>query len=272
MGQKIYFLWEMLYQLPPLFDAFATNAWSAMKRRTETMFTKRICYEEHDNCDHDYENLSDYQKSREGVAAKFFNKLQVKQKKKNQLEIILVGHSMGAIVANKVLTRWPEINFSKIVYLAAASSVEDFKLSVLPYMKVHPETHFYNLTLHPIAENTETYGLGFGQTGSLLTQIDNFYESPTYENKRTLGRWTNVVNNIDYLNDEKENKSNGSLLSRLHFRTLPLGNGYPEKHGDFDEVEFIKNGRFWLGELGEKNHFSDKILSKELVRRMCRTE
>jgi hypothetical protein len=265
----------------PVFDVLATSAWSTMKRRTEIMFTKRICYDSDKDCNKDKDKDKDkdnspqeYQQNRTGAATKFFNDLRDKQKANKDLEIILVGHSMGAIVANKVLSNWPDINFSKVIYLAAACSIEDFKLSVLPYMKEHNRTIFYNLTLHPIAENTESHLWGFGQTGSLLTQIDNFYESPIYENKRTLGRWTNVMNNIEYSNEKntatektnnnchdiKQTFSNSDttfddIKPRLYFRTMPIGSRFPENHGDFNEVKFIFGaGKFWTGELGDQGH------------------
>lgn len=132
--------------------------------------------------------------------------------------------------------------------MAAACSIEDFQSSVLPYLenKINKETVFYNFMLHPIAENSEAHGYGIGGTGSLLTQIDNFYEKPTVESERTMGRWVNVMNGINYVTD-KHNEVN----QRIILRTMPLGSNYPTQHGEFDEPEFIKSGKFWKGELGQ---------------------
>ncbi|MBI3058550.1 MAG: hypothetical protein HYY81_04475 [Deltaproteobacteria bacterium] len=41
------------------------------------------------------------------------------------IEITLVGHSMGTIVADEILRAFPKIPFERIVYLASASSVRD---------------------------------------------------------------------------------------------------------------------------------------------------
>ena len=69
--------------------------------------------------------------------------------------------------------------------MAAACSIKDFQAAVIPYLHDHADTKFFNYTLHPVAENLESHGYGFGGTGSLLNQIDNFYENPVFENQRT---------------------------------------------------------------------------------------
>lgn len=171
----------------PLFDVIGTSAWATMKRRTEIMFTKtRPLGDAYDAANHS--------KQRVGIATKLFDRLQKKQRDEDT-KLILVGHSMGAIIANKIISNWSEIKFEKIIYMGAASSIADYRLTILPYMRKTKESVFYNYSLHPIAENTDTYFNGFGGTGSLLTQIDNFYEDPTTENERTLGRWSNVIVN-----------------------------------------------------------------------------
>lgn len=231
----------------PLADALATGAWSMMKRRTEIMFTKA---KPRSNTIDD--NFRDYMSSRDGAATQFFRALAKKQsdmfKDNKKLEIVLVGHSMGAIIANKILSNFPEIKFEKIIYMAAACSIEDFQLSVLPYMRAdqNKNTQFYSYMLHPIAENMESHAGGLGQTGSLLTQIDNFYEDPTLENQRTMGRWVNVMNGVNFLNDK-----DGNVKKRIYLRVMPLDPKYPSNHGDFDDCKFIESGgKFWTGELG----------------------
>lgn len=248
----------------PLFDAIGSGAWATMKRRTETLFTRDKPHYSlasnvlgGDGNFKKYKNIDEYKKLREGVVSKFFNKLEQAQKDNPKLEITLVGHSMGAIVANKALGQFPKIRYSKIIYMAAACSIEDYRLSVLPYLRENEKTQFYNYTLHPIAENTEAHLFGLGGTGSLLAQIDNMYEAPTTEDQRTLGRWSNTMNGINYLADVDENEL---VKKRLYFRTMPLGCGYPQKHGDFDNSEFIRpSNRFWEGMLGGK---SDIVVCK----------
>lgn len=247
----------------PIFDAFGTSSWGTMKRRTEILFNKDKPESEVfdneiiKNCQND--TIECYSKLRKGAATKFFNALYEKQRalKENneELEIILIGHSMGTIVSNKIISRWPNLDITKIVYMAAATSIEDFNQSVIPYLnqKEHQNTKFYNYTLHPIAENTESHLFGIGQTGSLLTQIDNFYETPTTEEQRTLGRWSNIMNGINYFQAINENTK-----KRIYFRTMPLDCLHPTMHGEFDDDKFISaNHSFWQGSLGDKAERSD---------------
>ena len=111
--------------------------------------------------------------------------------------------------------------------------------------KENKNTYFYTYTLHPVNENIENFKI-VGGFGSLLTQIDNIYESIPSEDRRTLGRWSNIMNGINYIGSDDPD-----VKRRLCFRTMPRGKNYPSEHGDFDEVSFTKTaGRFWTGELG----------------------
>ncbi|MBU0730510.1 MAG: hypothetical protein KKE17_12450 [Proteobacteria bacterium] len=214
----------------PLFDAVGTGSWDVMKRRTDTMFATMFTADDLD----EYKSLDEYERMKQGSLAIFFEKL--KTKNLSGVEVILVGHSMGTIVASEILSKWPEIQYDRIIFMAAACTIKDFERSVAPYLKKHPDTEFYNYTLHPKAENYEAHFGGFGGTGSLLVQIDNFYANPVSEKERTLGKWENIMNGFNYFDDE--------ILGRLHFCTMDydptvkniFGKENPNppiKHGDF---------------------------------------
>lgn len=223
----------------PVFDAIGTGSWDVMKRRTEIMFTKSKPSD-----GEVYHDLETYTARREGALVAFFNKLEEKQRINPNLEIVIIGHSMGAIVANNILVRWPKIKYTRIIYMAAACSIKDFQLSVIPYLKEHT-TKFYNHTLHPIAENLESHGYGFGGTGTLLNQIDNFYEDPVAENQRVLGKWVNVMNGINYFDVD-------GIQSRIYLRTMPFDENYPTKHSDFGNPKYFKVGKFWNENFGKE--------------------
>ncbi|NOV29552.1 hypothetical protein DDY07_07280 [Methylomonas sp. ZR1] len=74
----------------PIFDTLATSAWSTMKRRTEIMFSKRICYDEDDGCDYRKDSIENYQASKEGAASKFFRILKEKQDKNKNVKVLLL--------------------------------------------------------------------------------------------------------------------------------------------------------------------------------------
>lgn len=224
----------------PIFDAVGTNAWDVMNRRTDVMFAKPVTNDFLDT----YSTISEFNARKTGSLRQFFETLAEAHKTKlKDVEIILIGHSMGTIIASEVLARRPEINFSKIIYMAAACSIKDYELSVQPYLKKHPNTQFYNYMLHPKAENYETHLLGFGGTGSLLVQIDNFYANPVSERERTLGKWENVMNGFNYFSED--------IYPQLHFRTMDYETDYkkvifyhsgekakePVKHGDFGDPD-----------------------------------
>ena len=220
----------------PLFDAAGTGSWDVMKQRTEIMFSKAKPYDATG-----YNDINSYTDAREGALSTFLKSLEGVTNK----EIILIGHSMGAIVANKILIQHPDIKYSRIIYMAAACSIKDFRTSVIPYLNNNKNTKFYNYTLHPVAENLESHGYGFGGTGSLLNQIDSFYENPVFENQRTLGKWVNVMNGINFLNVD-------NVQSQIFLRTMKLDKAYPTTHGAFDDPEFlVPNKEFWTEHFGK---------------------
>src|SRR5881296_2962462 len=54
-------------------------------------------------------------------------------KEVGDLAITLVGHSMGTMILNNVLEDYTDLSFDRIVYLAAAASIDDVRGAVLPY-------------------------------------------------------------------------------------------------------------------------------------------
>ena len=233
----------------PFADSLATGAWDVMKQRTEVMFTKAKPWGAKG-----YKYIDGYTNLREGALTKFLKRLEVEAKNK---EIILIGHSMGSIIANKILVQHPNLHFSRIVYMAAACSIRDFQNSVIPYLQnpKHQTTKFYNYTLHPVAENLESYDFKIGSyagvlgvgAGSLLNLIDNFFENPVFENNRTLGKWVNVMNGINFFNID-------NIQPRIFLRTMKLDSFHPITHGGFDDPEFSKPPRrgFWTEEFGKE--------------------
>lgn len=238
----------------PVFDAIGTGAWDVMKRRTDALFTKA-----HSDS---HKNIEEYCELKKGALTTFFDKLKEKVvdsngRPKDEYEIILVGHSMGTIVANQILQRWPEISYNKIIYMAAACNIKNFELSVVPYLKKNKSTHFFNYVLHRKAENYESHIYGLGGVGSLLVQIDNFYANPVSEKERTLGKWENVMNGLNYFDKD--------IYGQLHIRTMDYDlkllewtwvedhKGYPIKHGQFGTAY-----GFWKEDLSKQMRLEEE--------------
>jgi len=186
------------------------------------------------------------------------------------------GHSMGAIVANEALARYPDaLPWSKIVYMASAASIRDFQHTAAPTL-VAKKIPFYDLSLHPLNEAREHNVFGLVPRGSLLEWVDEMYGNPRTLDDRTMGKWKNVEHTIHTWNRD--------LLPLMTVRVFPLQDRlraddrgrqdekafyeaecggkpkpgekdwpacYPLKHGDFTNYSFWWQ-KFLVGETVEQ--------------------
>jgi hypothetical protein len=136
-----------------------------------------------------------------------------------RLEIDFYGHSMGALIGNEIMSRYPKMPWGQVVYMAAASSIRDVRLSVAPALRwrnaqVTDDAHmeFYSLMLHPLAESQEQEGYGFPPQGSLLEWVDEMFERPRSVEDRTFGKWRNVRQTIRLFP--------GEVRPYMHFRVF----------------------------------------------------
>jgi len=227
----------------PLFAAIGTGCWYDMNRRANITIDKNQFYLENP--------IIDGFDRRYGPGYHLFEEIKKQQEEHptRKIVIVLIGHSMGTIIASKVLALWPEINYERIIFMAAACTIDDFRAAVVPHLKKCKNTKFYNYMLHPKAENIEWHYAGFGGTGSLLNQIDNIYANPNSESCRTLGKWINVMNGRRFFEIE-------GVKNQIHLVTMPFSERWPREHGEFDNLYFDtkkpKNCQhiwhFWLDE------------------------
>jgi len=288
------------YFAASLIDGLGTPAWDNMLRRTQTVYPSRLD-------DLERRRLQEAQVTQTNMATAqissgkspsqrflsrreekkmqrylaaglplFMNELQ-KREGKDVSEVTLVGHSMGSIILNRVV-RDSNMNFANIVYMGAACSIADFEDSMLPYLKAHRGTQFYNESLHPVAETGELNNSLFDlpPRGSLLVWIDNFFGNPSTEHDRTFGAWRNLFRSgptgepiiKEFFKDDR----NGiGLKDRLHFRAFSVGfgtadqlrsakyqwNENPERkdlqqrcdnpltHGEFSEMPYWESSFWW---------------------------
>jgi len=201
----------------PIISGFGEGAWKMLRRRTEQMFAHQIRPQKHVFIDQDH---------RPGALRQFFEEITpVAQGEHPGIEITLVGHSMGAIVVNKILRAFPKIKFDRIIYMAAAASIDDFMDTVPPYLALYPQTRFYSFSLSNRDEGGEfNY---FLPRGSLLVWIDNMYEpgiSP-------VGKRVGFFRNKDII---QIRPMEGVCCKHMTFVKFTGLEGQPRKHGEFN--------------------------------------
>lgn len=215
-------------------DMFGVGAWGAMRRRAYMMF-----HVDRENrvADDVKAGVFTGKDLPEGAMTAFAKMLVDLQSRCSNATITLVGHSMGTIVASRLLAEHGSaLRIDNVVFMAAACTAGDVFQDVVPYLKSHTNCCFYNLMLHPRCEASEVMAWGVLGTGSLLEQIDTVYGDPMTTDERVIGKWENAM--IAALSVDPE------VRSRVSFKTFPYGDdNTPQKHGDFDN-----KGAFWRPE------------------------
>ena len=221
----------------PLTFNLGKPSWDVMLHRTNTLFWKTC--DLNDGCEgRPSDAISDGMGY--GAFAKLIRALKALTESTDDYEITLVGHSMGAIVINRLVTTLPDLPIRNIVFLASADSIRNTHSGALAFMRKHEEARFYSWMLHPRNEARELSGKGFFPSGSLLMWIDNMFTTPETLLDYRFGRWDSVKLFPELFEQD--------LRSRTRLLVFPLDDaGAPHKHGDFSEC------RFW--ELDEIENF-----------------
>ena len=227
--------------LSPFIDGIGQGAWHNMLRRTQMLFYREEAFDIRDFRDNSPRIKEMLRQGPDGGAYKLFHTLRdLLNSHHQQLEITLIGHSMGTIVLNRALREFPDLPVRNIVYMAAACSIEDFRTSVIPYLlrDENQETRFYNLMLHPDAEVREwqTSFLDLTPRGSLLVWIDNFLSAPQTTLDRTLGSWENIIQTTHVIPLE--------VRPRITLKAFCIGGETcqaPTTHGAFSDKAY----QFW---------------------------
>ncbi len=244
-----------------LIDGFGQGAWDDMLRRTQEVYPARVNADVLQHLQNNQTRQGNLQSSpaaasggpslrryfsvRQEMRAQryaaaglpiFIEALRQRQEHGTELqEVTLVGHSMGTIILNRVIDD-ADMQFANIVYMGAACSVADFESTVLPYMRKNPGTQFYNLSLHPVAEDGEINAADVPPRGSLLVWLDNFLTKPVTEQERTLGNWRNLFRSSPtgepIIRSFYDDLGGADLKGRLHFKAFSVGFGNKDQIRD----------------------------------------
>jgi hypothetical protein len=248
----------------PIIDWLGTPAWQVMARRTLIAFDGDLGGNPA-NPELDAESVSQreirYAKARDfstiGAMEVFREELQrvesISRPGEPACEITLVGHSMGTMVLNEWLRRdildRKHGLYQQIVYMAAACSVRDFSRAVVPYLLENPQTQFYNLMLHPLADLRERgRGYDLPPRGSLLVWLDDFLTEPQTPLDRTLGRWDNIVSATEVIPKPIRKQVTLKAFALAPYNTQPPPPGQldlgPQEHGQFRGQPYWRSD-FW---------------------------
>jgi hypothetical protein len=160
-----------------------------------------------------------------------------------EIEITLIGHSMGTIVLDALIAAFPNVPFKRIVYMASASSVEDVKFSPLPYLEYHQHSEFFAFTLSRGDDARETQphcikiicwpsSLDPIERGSLLVWIDNYLEPVNAPNQLRFGRYKNIrVQNF---------RPSSAAESRVRIKRFEELEDEPRRHSDFTSLQILE--------------------------------
>lgn len=214
----------------PFIDGFGTPAWEMLKRRTDFVL-------------HNPEIFA--KTSEKGAGYILLKQLAEKTKKAGYwktedkelipVQLTLAGHSMGAMLVDRILATFnDELVFNDIIYMGAASSLADFQLYAIPYLREHPQSRLWSFSLSDLDETNETYGFDLIMRGSLLVWIEKFFEPQHNILQRRFGREISQ----DYVNidDEKTWKQ----TCRITLQQNPIEEGEPLTHGDFTNPKVIE--------------------------------
>jgi hypothetical protein len=222
-------------------STIAQDAWEIMNRRTKNLFHPPEVF--------DIRSGSEKAGVEVIGAGHFFSLLLERVAARTngpRYEITFVGHSMGTIVLNKVLTEYHDEwvrngVIDNIIYMAAACTIGDAKQALLPLLSAlntnsAHQVKFYNLTLHRIAEIKEASASGFAPYGSLLEYIDQHLENPQTVLDRTMGSEVNVLAAIHVFKP---------IYGCCQFKAFDrYPHHIPQRHGDFNLCPFWQKS-FW---------------------------
>lgn len=218
----------------PAVDGFGTGIWKQLLRRTDLVLTKSKAF--------DGTRLKEQSTFPADSATTRFLKMWKEDKRVQHIQINLIGHSMGAIIATNVLARHPELNISNVVFMGGAARVKDVEAVVVPWLRQRPQNQFFNLSLDPYRELGENFFYDFAPRGSLLNWIDFIFGDVNSFKDRTIGSWWNVIRAADDIFVPQ-------VRSQVHLVRFPIGGEKmgPQEHGDFSDYCFWQP-RFWVGQ------------------------
>jgi hypothetical protein len=172
---------------------------------------------------------------------------------KDRDEVILVGHSAGAIVANAVVGSFGErLPITKLVYLAPACTIDELMEGgrIAEFLARDKRRQLYVLTLHEIAELSEKSLVDLTPRGTLLVWLDEFIQPKNSEFRgHMMGRARNLRLHAHFIPC--------GIQPQIHITAFSEGPQdtavfHPQTHSDVGHIEYWRE-ELWRPEDRELN-------------------
>ena len=226
-------------------DGLGAGSWDSMLRRTDLVLSRAKAFEGEIS----KETPNNFADTAVTMLLKKLEMLQIVQSdgSKDPVRVDLIGHSMGAIVANNILARHSSLSIDNVVFMGAAARIKDIENGVVPWLLGEKNNaKFYNLSLDPYREISENLYYDTLPRGSLLHWIDNIFGEVNSFKDRTAGGWWNIIRTAEDVFPE-------TVRQRVYLTRFPIGGEEmgPQTHGEFDEFYFWRRS-FWMAELKQR--------------------
>jgi hypothetical protein len=220
-----------------LIDAAGSSAWGAM------IYTSDRLFFDPQEIHHDYR----YTPSDTGAGglAAFLRLLREDEALRKRLDITIVAHSAGAVVANKLISYFGRtLPIHNLVYMAPACTIDELmdggKLT--QFLRGDPEGRkLYILALHEKAELENQTFFGLAPRGTLLVWLDEFIQPKSSEfTGMMLGRARNLRLHVHLMPCDVQKQ-----VFITAFDDDASSTTQPQTHGSFGELSYWQPAQ-WL--------------------------
>ena len=225
----------------PLIDAGGKNAWDTMLRRTQTAFQRS-----HSLNGNKVDKYNVAYSPPDGALAILMDALSELYSQDSNYVFTLIGHSLGPVMINELIRRYPQLPYPNIVYLAPACTIKDAGNAIGPYMRANTNTVFYNLCLHENADKHEMMWWAVLPRGSILEWIDTFLGDPLVLTDLTLGKWSNAIRTLPQITPKLRPRIVIKAFGIDDPETNKILLNLPKTHTDFSDPKLhFWNPEFW---------------------------
>jgi hypothetical protein len=219
-----------------LIDAAGSSAWGAMIYTSDRLFFNP------QEIHHDYK----YTPSDTGAGglAAFLRLLRDDEDLRKRLDITIVAHSAGAVVANKLVSYFGTLPIHNLVYMAPACTIDELMAGgkLTQFLRDDPKhRRLYILTLHEKAELENQTFFGLAPRGTLLVWLDEFIQPKSSEfTGMMLGRARNLRLHVHLMPCDVQKQ-----VFITAFDDDASSTTQPQTHGGFGDLPYWRRAQWY---------------------------